>query len=117
MKQSKPYSIIVLLNATPLWLSLTRKERSVFFEQTILPINKRVEASVDIRFFDSEYFHASVSDYIIITTGDLESYKRWIELIRDTKIYGEPFFKVKDIIIGQEMLFEDFNREFNELKK
>ena len=31
------------------------------------------------------------------------------QLLRDTKIYSEPYFGIIDIIVGQEDAFRDFN--------
>jgi len=112
MEAQKPYTILVLMNATPIWLSLTRDERSEFVEKELTPIFVRVSETVNIRLFDSEYFHSSVSDFMIVTTTNLDDYKLLIELLRDTKIYGVPYFEIKDIIVGQENLFEDFNQQF-----
>lgn len=117
MEIQKPYTILVLMNATPKWLSLTRDERSKFVEKELTPIFARVGETVNIRMFDSEYFHSSVSDFIIVSTTNLDEYKLFIELLRDTKVYGAPYFEIKDIIMGQETLFEDFNERFKQEKQ
>jgi len=109
MEKQKPYTVLVLMNATPKWLSLTRNERSKFVEKELAPIFVRVSKTVNVRLFDSEYFHSSVSDFMIVSTTSLDDYKLLIELLRDTKVYGVPYFEIKDIIVGQENLFEDFN--------
>jgi hypothetical protein len=116
METKKPYTILVLMNATPQWLSLTRDQRSQFFEKQVMPIFQEVGQSVDVKLFDSEYFHAKVSDFMIITTENLNQYKLLIELIRDSKIYGVPYFEIVEIIVGQENLFEDFNAAFKKGK-
>jgi hypothetical protein len=115
--EQRPYTILVLMNATPKWLSLTRDERSKYVEKELTPISVRVSKTVNVRLFDSEYFHSSVSDFMIVSTTVLEDYKMLIELLRDTKIYGVPYFEIKDIIVGQENLFEDFNEKFKQEKK
>ena len=117
MENKKSYTILMLLNATPVWLSLSRDKRSQFFTKDILPIFQRVSKTVKIGFYDSEYFHSTISDFMIITTADLDEYKLLIELLRDTKIYGIPYFEVKDIIIGQENLFADFNKKLKKGKQ
>lgn len=116
METKKPYTILVLMNATPQWLSLTRDQRSQFFEKQVMPIFQEVGQSVDVKLFDSEYFHAKVSDFMIITTNNLNQYKLLIELLRDSKIYGVPYFEIVEIIVGQENLFEDFNEAFKKGK-
>lgn len=117
MENKKPYTILVLMNATPKWLSLSRDERSQFVEKELTPIFVRVSQTVTVQLFDSEYFHASVSDFMIVTTTKLDDYKLMIELLRDTKVYGVPYFEIKDIITGQENLFKDFNEQFKKEKK
>ena len=117
MEIKKPYTILVLMNATPKWLSLTRDERSEFVEKELTPIFVRVSKTVSVRLFDSEYFHSSVSDFMIVTTTNLDDYKLLIELLRDTKVYAAPYFEIKDIIVGQENLFEDFNERFKQEKQ
>lgn len=117
MESKKPYTILVLMNATPKWLSLTREERSRFFETEVMPIFARTGETVKTSLYDSEYFHATVSDFMIINTASLGDYKLMIELLRDTKIYSAPYFEIKDIIIGQENLFEDFNEQFKKEKQ
>jgi len=114
MENQKPYTILVLLNATPQWLSLTREQRSTFFEEELTPIFLKVKSTTNVRMFDSEYFHSSVSDFIMINTTSLDDYKLLIECLRDTKIYSAPYFQIKDIIVGQENLFEEFNQLFKE---
>ncbi len=109
MEIKKPYTILILMNATPKWLSHTREERSAFFEKKVIPVFQKVNKTVKVQLFDSEYFHAKVSDFMIVTAISLDDYKLLIELLRDTKIYAEPYFEIKDVIVGQENAFEDFN--------
>lgn len=111
-----PYTILLLLNATPKWLSLSRDQRAHFFESKIIPVIAQVSPAVNTRFFDSEYFHSTVSDFIIVTTKDLNTYELLIEKLRDTKLYGEPYFEVKDIIMGRENAFEQFNKQLKDEK-
>ena len=87
-----------------------------FFEKEVIPIFSKVGENTKINLYDSEYFHSSVSDFMIINTTHLDEYELIIELLRDTKIYGAPYFDIKDIIIGQENLFESFNEKFKKLQ-
>ena len=112
METQKPYTILMLMNATPQWLSLTREQRANYFEKSVLPSFQEVSKTVKVRLFDSEYFHAKVSDFMIVETASLNDYQQLIERLRDSKIYGAPYFEIKDIIVGQENRFEDFNEKF-----
>jgi hypothetical protein len=46
---------------------------------------------------------------MIVETTDLKEYRYFIEYLRDTKIYGEPYFEIKDIVPGMENAFQEFN--------
>lgn len=107
-----PYTILILLSATPQWLALSRSERTLFYERSILPLFKQLNSSLSVRFFDSEYFHARISDFLIISATELDQYKLLIELLRDSPVYAVPYFTVQDIVIGQENLFERFDSFF-----
>lgn len=112
MEQQKPYTVLVLMNATPQWLSLSREQRSRFFEKEVMPAFQQAARTTSLRLFDSEYFHAVVSDFMMIETRNLNDYQELIERLRDSKIYGAPYFEIKDIIVGQENRFQDFNEQF-----
>lgn len=112
MEQQKPYTVLLLMNATPQWLSLSRDQRSRFFEKEVMPALLQAAKTTTFRLFDSEYFHAGVSDFMVIETRSLSDYQEVIERLRDSKIYGAPYFEIRDIIVGQENRFEDFNEQF-----
>ncbi len=46
---------------------------------------------------------------MIVESDNLHQYKLFIELLRDTKVYSEPYFDIKDIIVGQENAFQEFD--------
>ncbi len=85
------------------------RRKKCFLREKVIPVFQKVSKTVKVQLFDSEYFHANVSDFMIATASSLDDYKLLIELLRDTKIYAEPYFEIKDIIVGQENAFEDFN--------
>lgn len=117
MENKKPYTILLLMNATPQWLSLTREQRSDFLEDQLVPIFGKVAKTVNVRMFDSEYFHSKVSDFLIVTTYELHDYKLIVEMLRDTRVYGVPYFQITDIIVGQENMFANFNEELKKEKQ
>ena len=106
--ETKPLTILMLLNATPAWLSLSREQRDEYFRHHVLPLFN--DQDLNVRLFDSEYFHGKVSDFLIITVHRLEAYQLFIERLRDTEVYGKPYFDVVDIIPGQENAFREFNK-------
>ncbi|RRA97557.1 darcynin family protein [Larkinella rosea] len=109
MTSETEYTILLLLNAKPQWLSLSRNERNTYFEKTVRPVFQEVSQTVEVRLFDSEYFHARVSDFLIVRTRNLKDYQWLIERLRDTKIYSGPYFELVDLIMGQENGFREFD--------
>jgi len=109
MQNETPFTVLFLMNATPAWLTLTRQQRALFVQHQITPIFKKTSRHVRVRLYDSEYFHAKVSDYMIVETDDFYQYKLFIEMLRDTKIYSEPYFTIVDIVPGQENAFKQFD--------
>ena len=107
---SKPstYTVLLLMNATAGWLALSRQQRADYVEEHLLPLFGKFSHSCRVRMYDSEYFHAAVSDFLIIDTDNLKEYGYLMEHLRDSKVYAEPYFEVKDIIVGQENAFKDF---------
>lgn len=102
-------TILLLFNATPSWLRLSRHERRLFFSEIITPIFEQCKPNIHVRIFDSEYTHARVSDFMIVETNDYAAYQLFIENLRDTKVYSTPYFEIHDIIIGQENAFQKFD--------
>jgi hypothetical protein len=105
------YTILLLLKATPKWLCKTREERTDFFNKIILPLFDKFKTTQLVKFFDSEYYNAKVSDFLIIETTDLNNYQYFIELLRDTEIYSVPLFEVVDIIPGSENAHKEFDEK------
>lgn len=107
------FTILLLLKATPLWLSLSRKDRKEFTNLKIFPIIQKFKNEIQLRMYDAEYFHAEVSDFMIVETTQLQSYQLFIEMLRDTDIYGKPYFEIKEIILGQENAYQHFDQILN----
>lgn len=102
------YTILLLFQALPSWLQLTREQRGEFFEKRISPVFGKYASSCHAKLFDSEYFHGAVSDFVIVDVENLRGYRFLMEELRDTEIYTVPYFAVKDIIIGKENGFTEF---------
>ncbi|WP_341227303.1 darcynin family protein [uncultured Arcticibacterium sp.] len=110
----KKYTVLILYRATHLWLGLTREERSIIFDKELAPLLTKYNKSLNVRFFDSEAFHAHTSDFIIVETADLNQYYYFMEHLRDTSLFGKPYIELNNIIMGLEDGFKDF--ESNEIK-
>ncbi len=105
------YSILVLYQVNNHWLALSREERTHFYEGTMLPLIQKFNNKLLVRLFDSEAFHAQTSDYMIIECKDLKDYYYFMEYLRDTELFSKPYLVLKDVIIGIENGFKDFEEK------
>jgi hypothetical protein len=85
------------MNATPAWLSLSRKERSDFTDSVLVPIYQRYP-KVSARVFDVEAFSADCSDIVMYETESIQEYQFMIDAIRDTEIFTKPYFEIVRIL-------------------
>jgi hypothetical protein len=107
------YSILVLYQSTNLWLTLAREERANFFEKGIGPIVEKFAGHLAIRLFDSEAFHANISDFMLIECADFKQYYFFMEHLRDSDLFSKPYIIVKDIVVGVEGGFQMFEQEMS----
>src|ERR671932_765398 len=96
------YSIFILYQATPAWLSLSRERRNAIFTAELAPIIFDYQVNVRIRLFDSEAFHARVSDVMMISCEDVQQYYFFMEALRDTSFFSVPYIDLKDVIVSVE---------------
>ncbi|PHN04708.1 hypothetical protein CRP01_19525 [Flavilitoribacter nigricans DSM 23189 = NBRC 102662] len=108
-KMMENYSILLLLDAQPDWLAKSRPERADFYHSYLQPLFHQYASTCRIRLFDSEFFHARISDFILIETSNLADYQDLIEQLRDTAFYSVPYFAVRDIIVAKENAFLEYN--------
>lgn len=94
------YIIILLVKATPQWLTLPRTQRDQFVQTEVRPILDKFAGQCSVRLFDCDFTHAQVSDFMIIETTNLEQYAYLIGYLRESKTLAVPYFDIKDIIVG-----------------
>lgn len=94
------YTILLLVKATPQWLTLPRTQRDQFVQTEVRAVLDKFSDQCSIRLFDCDFTHAQVSDFMIIETGNLEQYGYLTGYLRESKTLAVPYFEIKDIIIG-----------------
>ncbi|KAB7731411.1 hypothetical protein F5984_11510 [Rudanella paleaurantiibacter] len=104
------YTIFVLYQALPAWLSLSRSQREAFFDRKTTPLFARFEQEVQVRLFDAEAFHARFSDVMMISCNDLNQYYVFMEALRDTELFSKPYIEVKEVIVTRENGFKPFGK-------
>ena len=94
------YTIILLLQAQPNWLKLSRTERNTISGESFLSLLENFKEHMSFEYHDSEAFHATFSDFLLIKAADLQKYYFFIEALRDSALLSESYFELKEVVIG-----------------
>lgn len=90
------WTIFMLLRATPHWLSHTMSERESIAQDCLAQAG--LGDQVSMCFYDAEAFSGTCSDVAVFEASDLAAYYFVIERLRNTPLFGKPYFDVLDII-------------------
>jgi len=105
------YSVLLMLSARSEWLVMNKEYRTNMFNQFLFPLLHSYSNQIKFTVYNSEAFHAEISDFIILETVNLESYYHFIKELKATKLFTGEHFKLKDIVLGAENGFRDFNQQ------
>lgn len=108
------YTIIVMMTTRPEWLALNHAERNEFNETYVNPIIARYAEKVRVRLCDAEAFTGRCTDFALFETTDLTQYYYLMEELRDSPLFGKPYFDVNEIIVGLEGGFSSFEQMLQE---
>jgi hypothetical protein len=103
----KPHTIFMLVKTTTNWIALPTSERFDFLGSTIQPI-LAAHPTVKMRFYDSEFFNARVSDVVVWETKDLPAFRSLVDRLRETKFWG-AYFDIVDIVPAVENAYTETN--------
>lgn len=92
------YVFLVLLRATPQWLSLSRQQRRALTDQHLKPILQAHAGQLTMRYFDAEAFTAQCSDVMMTETQDPRHHYFFMEQMRDSPLLNVPYFDVVQVI-------------------
>ena len=100
------FTAFLHLFARPNWLALDRPaRREIAAAATQHALSG---GAVQLRFFDAEAFHATISDVAMLSADSPEQYYFAIERLRDTPLFTKPYFTLVNIIPTFENGFEAF---------
>lgn len=102
------YTVVIMYQVQPSFLQLSREKRNEVFEMEVGPILQKYAEKLHIRMFDSEAFHSKISDFIILECTDLKEYYFFMEHLRDTSLFGEPYIQLNEVVMGIEDGFAAF---------
>ncbi len=103
------YQVLLLLKATPKWLALSKTYREKIFTDVMYPLFLEFTEDLNIQLFNSGAFHATVSDVINIETESIESYYRFLQDLKSSRVFSEEYFDLHDVVVGIENGFKKFN--------
>jgi hypothetical protein len=92
-----PYTVFMLLQATPHWLALDREQRDALRDDALSRVFNHFP-EVTLRFFDASAFHGRCSEVLVWETGDLPEYREALDALRSHDLLGKPCFEVVDVI-------------------
>jgi hypothetical protein len=105
------YVFVVLLEFYPSWLALPRERRRQLASE-LYEIAARARDRVRTRFFDAEAFaDGTYTDFVICETADPKAYHFLWEQIRDTPVYHQGYMKIKNVLLGLENGYVQYERE------
>ena len=99
------FTIFMQVKTTPAWLALPPASRFALLGETIEPILAQ-HPTVQMRFYDTEFYAAEVTDVIVWQTRDLAGYQAIVESLRETSFWG-VYFEVVSILPGVENAYAD----------
>jgi len=93
------YCFVVSIKANPIWLKLERDERKTHWND-VSTVVKEYAGKVTFQYYDSDAFHAHMSDMIICETNDPLDYHHLWDRIKDTSIFCQAYYSITDIRSG-----------------
>jgi|ERR1700677_2889612 hypothetical protein len=94
-------TVFVMVKTSPEWLAMTIDERFGHFNRLMVPILKKYEDKVRLRFYDTEFYSARVTDIWVWEAKSRHAYEMVIEELRETPLW-DRFFSIVEILAGVE---------------
>ena len=107
-KEAPRLAFFILLRALPAWLALPREQRRTAWQTDALAQALSDPDRLSTRFFDAEAFTARCSDILLVETRDIDSQNDFMEALRDSPVFAEPYFELVDILPAMEDGFQRY---------
>lgn len=96
---SADFCFVVSIKANPPWLILNREERNEHWKAVSTVVREYSEL-VTFQYYDSDAFHAHMSDMIICETKDPIAYHHLWDRIKDTAVFCQAYYSITDVRFG-----------------
>jgi len=110
MPAARPYTVFMLLKATPHWLALDRAQRDVVYDNALMQVFNRFP-SVRMRFFDASAFSGRCSDVVVWETTDMPEYREAVAALHQHAFFGKPCFEIVEVITSVPDGWREFDWE------
>ena len=94
---NRPYTVFMLLRATPHWLGLTRDERDEIHDSALMLVYNRFP-EVRMRRFDASGLHGRFTEVLVFETTSVAEYRQAVDSLQLHELFGQPCFEVIDVI-------------------
>ncbi|AWV02107.1 darcynin [Burkholderia sp. JP2-270] len=98
---STPLTVFMLVKTRPEWLGFPVPERFRLLREHIEPILKTHGERVSLRFYDTEFYSARVTDVWVWDAHDRHAYELVVEALRETPFW-DRYFDIVEILPGVE---------------
>jgi hypothetical protein len=98
---SNPLTVFMLVKTAPEWLALPVPERFRQLREHVEPVLHRYADHVRLRFFDTEFYSARVTDIWMWEVRKRHAYEMVVEALRDTPFW-DRYFSIVEILPGVE---------------
>lgn len=99
------HTIFMFVRTTPAWLALSPPERFAMIRRHVSPVLE-AHRGVSMRYFDSEWYSARITDIMVWEASDLAIYRSAVEALRETPIW-DVYFQITEIVPAIENAYAD----------
>jgi Darcynin, domain of unknown function len=90
------HTYFMMLKTTTAWLAMTEQQRFAYLGSAIKPILD-AHPAVSLRFYDSEFYSARVTDIAVWETADPKAWQMLVEALREQPFWGQ-YFDIVELI-------------------
>ncbi|EPP6261010.1 darcynin family protein [Cronobacter sakazakii] len=94
-------TLFMLVKANRSWLDASADERQRNIDTHLAPLLTQYEGALRLRYFDTEFYSARISDIWIWEAANHAVWQGFTEALRDTPFWND-FFEIKEILQGVE---------------
>jgi len=94
---TRPYTVFMLLKATPHWQALGRDQRDTVHDSALMCVFNRFP-EVRLRRFDATGLHGRCSEVLVFETTDVAEYREAVDCLHRHELFARPCFEIVEVI-------------------